>query len=131
MGEQGEDAVAACGEDAVEVAMDIGDEVDGAHREAIRASVATLAERSAQASRRASRFSQSQAELSAALTRSLRDMMEARPEVTWVMRPGRIYTFNVDGWVYCKADSGFGVPPRSSASVRLLGQIIALTAFFD
>lgn len=81
MSQPGEHDVGTDRVDDVEVTIQIDDEFDPAHQEAIRASVATLAKRSAQASRRAARFSQAQAELSAALTRPIRDLIEAQPDV--------------------------------------------------
>ncbi len=49
-------------------------------------------------------------------------------EVDFVMRPGRTYTFNVGGWVFCEAHGGVGT--ASIASATLYANVPALTAFF-
>jgi hypothetical protein len=49
-------------------------------------------------------------------------------DVDFVMRPGRTYTFNVGGWVFCEAHSGFAT--TSFASTALRANVLALTAFF-
>jgi hypothetical protein len=49
-------------------------------------------------------------------------------EVNWVMLPGRIYTFNVGGWVFSEAHGGLGT--ASVAPARLHALVIALTADF-
>jgi hypothetical protein len=49
-------------------------------------------------------------------------------DVDFVMRPGRTYTFNVGGWIFCEAHGGFGTD--SFASTALRANVLALTAFF-
>jgi hypothetical protein len=78
MGEPGERDVGAVGDDDVHVTIQIDDDVDPAHQDAIRASVATLVNRSAQASRRARLLDQAHADLSAAHARPL---IDAQPQV--------------------------------------------------
>ena len=68
------------GYDDNEVVLEIGDEVPEEHRDAIKASVAAMARRSAEASKRAVERGRAQNGLLTALARPLGKLLEADPE---------------------------------------------------
>ncbi|QYC42484.1 hypothetical protein Nocox_24405 [Nonomuraea coxensis DSM 45129] len=53
-------------------------------------------------------------------------------EVTWVMRPGRTYTFNLGAWVYAEAHDGFdlfGLIRESTAVSSIDSRLLLLSLF--